>query len=808
MKTFPQIKKKLLDYSFLCTSLLVLFWLSSLFELIEIYSKERSFFEHLQVLVFKWMNDFITVFIIALFFMPFYIIADKVKNKLGLYLVKVVFVILIFIQLGLVKYSTTTLLNLGADILGYSFDDIFLTVKSSESFSVVNFLPLLLVPLVFILLYRLLKRRVAIKNIVVFGSFVFLISVGFGLLYSQFFKNDYQNKLSFLTVDIVKYQIRKSQVQTNLDGRSDYPYLKSTQNIKDVLSPYFSLKKEKPNVVIVVLEGLGGEFVGDNSYAGFTPYLDALSKESLYWPNFLSTTGRSFGVLPALLGSLPYGEKGFLELPELPSHLSLISVLKANGYTTSFYAGHQSSFDKKIGFLNYNGIDYVVDENNFGEEFEKSKANSGGYSWGYPDAEIYKKTLSVLNERKQPRLDILVTLSNHEPFEFPEKKAYLVKVDSMLNSGQNINADRANIAANKEIYASLLYTDQSLAKFMQGYAKRPEYNNTIFIITGDHRLIPIAQKDQLCRYHVPMYIYSPMLKRAKTFKSVSSHLNVAPSLLSFLMNNYRFNPLEKTAWVGKEIDTVAAFRNVHEIPLMKYKGMINDFVYKEYLYADEKLYKIKENFGTYKIENDSLSAIIDAKLKAYKKQNAYVTKRDKIFPDSLNIYVVRNHKFTQEEKQKIETITKGYNFDEVFNIAREKAFSKDFETAILLCTYILNNLPNHVDARVLKGRVLAWNSKYKEAEGEFVKALERSPFYDDVYSALLDLYWWSGQDIKSKSLGVRAKKNKISNAEVGFKLAKAYARINEKTLALQTIDSILKIHPNNTAYINFKESLK
>jgi hypothetical protein len=37
----------------------------------------------------------------------------------------------------------------------------------------------------------------------------------------------------------------------------------------------------------------------------------------------------------------------------------------------------------------------------------------------------YLKTLSDLNGKKEPRLDIIMTLSNHEPFDFPSKNVYL-----------------------------------------------------------------------------------------------------------------------------------------------------------------------------------------------------------------------------------------------------------------------------------------------------------------------------------------------------------------------------------------------
>ncbi len=141
---------------------------------------------------------------------------------------------------------------------------------------------------------------------------------------------------------------------------------------------------------------------------------------------------------------------------------------------------------------------------------------------------------------------------------------------------------------------------------MQEYAKKPEYKNTIFIITGDHRLIPIAQKDKLCRFHVPLFMYSPMLKKAEKIKSISSHWDVTPSLVSFLMNNYKFNKLDKIAWMGDGLDTVRKFRNIHKIPLMRYKGSVNDYIYKNYMYSDGELYKINENFGIYKVNEAKL----------------------------------------------------------------------------------------------------------------------------------------------------------------------------------------------------------
>ena len=801
--------KDFYNYVYITLALISAFWFISLFELYLSESSGNVISNLGLAILFKFLNDFWSGLIIGgLLFPVFFLIYMAIKKR-ALIIIKIVFTLFIIIQFSLVKYSLTTLLNLGADILGYSYNDIVSTVGASESISLMYFLPFVIFTLLFFLLCFSVKKYFNERITLGISVFLILIFGSLKLIFPEASDAIYQNKIAFLTKDVIKFKKEKKRLNAfNVFDRNDYPLLKPFRDSKDVLSSFFTVKEEKPNIVILIVEGLGSEFVDDGTYRGFTPYLDSLVSKSLYWENFVSTSGRTFGVLPSLLGSLPFGETGFLELQKTPSHISLISVLKANGYTTSYYSGGPSSFDRKINFLEYSGTDYVIDENKYSSEYVKTESNSGGFSWGYPDSEIFRKTLASIGDKTEPRLDVIVTLTNHEPFSFPLKDQYLAKVDSLSESNQKFDISKEEIIENKDIYASLYYTDNSIKEFMNAYAEREDYDNTIFIITGDHRLIPISQKDKLCRFHVPLYIYSPMLKKSEKFKSISSHWDVTPSLLSFLMNNYKFNNLEETAWMSQGLDTARYFRNIHKIPLMRYKGSINDYIYKNYLYSDGDLYKINENFGTNKVIEEELIKEIADSLMAFKKMNAYVTQRNKIFPDSLNIYIKPRIEFTQEQLATINELTTGLNFDQTFIVAREKAFNKERKKARLLCDYILNEFPNHSDARTLKGRTLAWDGDYINAEVELLNVIKRSPYYDDAYLALLDLYWWSEQDQKSIEILAKALDNGILNSDISFKMAKAHKRNENISEAIKLMDSIIQIHPNNQEYLTFKTTLK
>ena len=788
--------ENIVDYIHSTISLIIIFCFLSFIDIFKNFD--------IQLFGFKILNDIFTGLVIGVLFFPLFYVFNLYKNNIGIITIKILFICILIIQVGLIGYSLTTHLNVGSDILGYSWSDLLTTISASISISFQLILPFLITPFIFFGLILFMNKYGHKINVRVFISILLVLGC------SNFFivnckKPNAQNKLNFLISDIIKSKNDKASINYGeITFKNEFPLEKASKQTNDVLSPFFNIKKEKPNVVFIIIEGLGSDFTDDGEYKGFTPFLDSLTSKSLYWENFVSSAGRTFGALPSILGSLPFGENGFMELNPLPKHNSLISILKSNGYTTNYYCGDESTFDRKSNFLEYNGIDKIIDINKFGPGYIKTKENSGGFSWGYPDAEIYRKTLAELNDKNKPRLDIIMTLTNHEPFDFPTKNEYLRKVDQILNTKSSF--EKSKMSEYKDIFACLLYTDNSLEGFMKAYSKRADYSNTIFVITGDHRLIPIPQKDNLSRFHVPLYIYSPMLKKTAKFKSISSHCDITPSLVSFLINNYNLNKIEKTTWLSQGLDTVRKFRNIHNIPLMRYKGSINDYIYKDFYYSDGTLFKIEDDFSITETDND-IKEVIDGSFKDFKKLNAYLTKKNKITNVASN-YIKPVYQFSKEQTAFIKQTVKGLDRDQIFLIARDLAFKKEYEKARILCNYILNDLPNYGDVRTLKARTLAWDGDFNNAEIELLEVINRTPFYSDAYLAIMDVYWWSSQNNKAVVIGEKAIRNQINDAEIVYKLAQSYSRCKNLKNANKTIDILLKIQPENKIYLTFKKSLK
>ncbi|MBT9189160.1 LTA synthase family protein [Zobellia russellii] len=705
---------------------------------------------------------------------------ENLRPRYGFNLVFVLLFILLIIEAMLISYFCTALVPLGSDLLGYSFEDIKMTIANSGGISWVLPLGLVIIIAMFFGFYKVSSKHYHHIN----RMYPFTI-----ILFSMFIATMFiegkpinHNKTQYLALNLYD----TSTEDTSYNSDIEYPLIKS-KPIQNVLGEYFELKDQKPNIVFIMVEGLGRDFVGAGAeYGGFTPFLDSLTTKSLYWENCLSNTGRTFGVLPSLLGSLPFGKSGFMELEKYPNKLTLFSILKNNGYHTSFFQGTNSSFDNVDRFLSSENLDFVLDKSGFGNKYKMQAEDAAGASWGYPDRELFKKSMSLPRDAEQPRMEVYMTISTHEPFIPPNQEFYEDKVAKLLSQRDYENRVENVIEKNDNVFATLLYTDDALKYAFQEYQKQPNYDNTIFIITGDHRLIPIPQRNNLSRFHVPLIMYSPLLKKTKKMSAVNSHFDVTPTLLSLLEAKYELKMPKKVAWMGSALDMGEEFRSVKNIPLMRNKNELKEFVDAEKVYSNGSIYSLDENMD---LGSSFGGSKTEGKLKAFKSMNAYVTNNDKIIPDSLAIFSVKKEKFTDSEIVWINSVYNGQNFDKVYMIARELAFEREYEKSLLLSRYILSEAPSHIDTKVLTGRVNVWMGNYEKSIEILKACIKMNPNYIDSYSALFDVYFWSERSKEGLELVELVEANSSSAHEIKNKIerAKRQAQKNRSTVYLEKI---------------------
>ena len=230
---------------------------------------------------------------------------------------------------------------------------------------------------------------------------------------------------------------------------------------------------------------------------------------------------------------------------------------------------------------------------------------------------------------------MLLTVSMHSPFLIDEPEKYDRKFENRL-SDLGFSEDKKDDYRNyKKQYSSILFTDDALKNFIQEYRKKEEFANTIFIITGDHRIPEIPMASKIDRYHVPMIIYSPLLEQSAEFESISSHFDLAPSLLSFLKNNYGIKVPQVNAFVGRGLDTTRSFQNIHNIPLKQTKTELRDFVMGEYHLNGDDLFKLNRELRETPVQDEVKKEELRSAFDHFKRKNAEIIQGKKIIPDSL-----------------------------------------------------------------------------------------------------------------------------------------------------------------------------
>lgn len=724
--------------------------------------------------------------LVGLIFVALFHFLEELKPKLGFKVSFIILVVFLLIELVLIGYYTVTYVPLGKDLLGYNFIDIKNTVLKSGAISIY---PLIILFALIAIFYGIFKFTGKYYHHIskMFPFTIFLLGLFLITLFTDR-KPINDNKTQYMALSLVQSFFDENSYEASVE----YPLLK--ENIyDDVLGGYFDLKEEKPNIVFIVVEGLGRDFVGEEAeFGGFTPFIDELTKKSLYWDNFLSNTGQTYGVMPSLLGSLPFGKTGFMDLEELPNKFTLFSILKNNGYRTSVYMGANSSFDRMDNFLSSDNIDFILDRSKYEKEYELQPADAAGASWGYPDKELFKKAMSLYKPINAPRLDVFMTLTTHEPFLPPNQDFYDEKVDKILAKNSKFDKiTRKLIDKNKGIFSSLLYGDEALREFIEDYKSKPSFNNTLFVITGDHRLIALPQRNTLSRFHVPFLIYSPMLKSPKKISSVSSHFDVVPTLLAMLSKKYQIKVPEKTAWMGGAIDMNTAFRVTKNIPLMRNKNEFKDYVSNEFFLSDGEVYSIENNLNL--VASKKNHPEIKRLFQDFRGINSYVTSENKIIPENKVIYKIDREKFTKEETVWLNSKFNGKDYDKAYKTAKKLAFDKESEKALLLISHILAEIPSHIDAKILKGRINAWEGNYDNAIAILEECLESNAVYGDIYSALLDVYFWSDNNEKVLTLIEKIQDNSIISEEVHKKVVRAYSQLQKQGASTNTFTKNPKI---------------
>lgn len=297
--------------------------------------------------------------------------------------------------------------------------------------------------------------------------------------------------------------------------------------LKNNQSSIISNQSSKKNVVILIVESFGREYIGGynkwldgGKYKGYTPFVDSLMQHSQTFLYSYCNGRKSIDGMPSILSGIPMFIEPFFLTPASMNDVSGIAgELKNKGYYSAFFHGAENgsmgfeAFARKTGFADYFGrTEYNADK-----RFNGDKDFDGMWAiWDEPFLQFFATKMS---EFKQPFVSAVFTASSHHPYKVPEEYKDIYKEEGIV------------------IHKCIRYTDNAIRRFFDKAKTQPWYNNTLFVITSDHTNLSdhAYYQTDLGGFCSPIIFFDPSGDMKPGMRNaIAQQIDIMPTVLSYL----------------------------------------------------------------------------------------------------------------------------------------------------------------------------------------------------------------------------------------------------------------------------------
>ncbi|MBA9025321.1 LTA synthase family protein [Peribacillus huizhouensis] len=378
------------------------------------------------------------------------------------------------------------------------------------------------------------------KRFIGFSTLLLILLAGLGWLRSPYlFSASFNRELMVKSIGPYNYHLYDiamglrptidRAVATHVDTAKIEEYMASK---KDDTTDLFGIAKGK-NVVLISMESTQNFVINRKvNDREITPFLNDLIKESFYFNQIYDQTAQgktsdSEFMIDTSLYPLSGGSV-FVRRPG-NTFTSLQRLLRENGqyYSASFH-GNDASFwnrEKMYENLGYDRFfskqDYVVTDEN-------------SVNYGIKDIPFFEQSVELMKTMPEPYLAKLITLTNHFPFLLDE-------TDQLIAMG-NTDEDVVN-----RYVTTVRYQDEAIKRLFQTLKDHGMYEDTIFVLYGDHygisKKYEVALSQMLgdeyspinhIQYRqVPVIIHIPG-EGGKTISVPGGEIDIRPTLLHLL----------------------------------------------------------------------------------------------------------------------------------------------------------------------------------------------------------------------------------------------------------------------------------
>ena len=275
------------------------------------------------------------------------------------------------------------------------------------------------------------------------------------------------------------------------------------------------LTTRRPNVVLVMLESAGGQFmkIGGKDYV--MPRFNQLCDEGVFFSQCYANSFRTDRATVSIWsGHLSFPTISLQKIPKKNSKLpGLARTLVRAGYDTHFFYGGDINFTKMRSYLINSGFDRFT----YDADFTRSEQRTA--QWGVCDSIMFDRVRDEIQawsaDDKKPHLIGFCTLSSHEPWDVP--------IHELEDPVEN----------------AFYYLDQCIGRFVDELRRTPQWDNLLLIFIPDHG-VKYAEVDETkpLIMHIPVLWMGGAVKEPRVVDFICNQSDQAATLLGQMGINH------------------------------------------------------------------------------------------------------------------------------------------------------------------------------------------------------------------------------------------------------------------------------
>jgi phosphoglycerol transferase MdoB-like AlkP superfamily enzyme len=303
----------------------------------------------------------------------------------------------------------------------------------------------------------------------------------------------------------------------------------------------------KMNVIVLLQESMGSEFVGSLGGRDLTPNIDRIAAQGMSFTHLYASGTRTVRGMEAVTTGLPpVPPESVVKRSNNEGLFNLATIAKQAGYSPTFVYGGYGTFDNMNAFFGGNGWKVI----------DRTDMPSAKFAniWGIADEALMDNALDVFDkqvERGEQVFSVVMSTSNHKPFTFP------AGIPGVAEKGGGRDA-------------GVRYADYAIGHFFDKLQTRKWAKDTMLVIVADHGARVYGRAEvPVPTYEIPMVIHAPAYIAPQRIDTLASQIDVAPTILGLLRLSYDSRLPGRDILRMKPEDGYAVFNHNRDSAMMR-----------------------------------------------------------------------------------------------------------------------------------------------------------------------------------------------------------------------------------------------